>query len=518
MCQFCGVDPAFAAYFDDPAADSSNNNEAQQQEQQVDITSSGDAPAPNFFRLKPTNKRYQAGGRITTQQLTTFGSSLSSKARVIMGHHGQAYNDALRRWSKCAVKRALAVVMVADAEDVRKTIIMTESHGLPFVVKCGGHSPGGASSIENGIVIDLSLLNDVFINADEKHVVAGGGALASHVIKAAAEYGLACVTGSTSHVGIGGLMLHGGYGYLTGEFGLAVDNIVAAEVVTAKGQIVWASKDENPDLFWCIRGAGNKFGVVTKVREFVIQAHPIAKTVWGGALTYNGSQVQEVLEALNAWFAKGNVKGAAALALGKGGDGKAGMTVLPFYNGSEEDAEANFEPLLKLKPASRDTFSMPYWKINTLSDEPTLYAANPIRFASANIKPPLDVDHIRGALERLDKLYTDEPAADGTGSLILMVQPDGIMKHKRTDMAFSWRDDHFDVGVAAAFTDPSLEDKMVEWARDYAQYLSSRGDSYRLYANHSDFSGPSAREFGINYMELNKLKQKWDPDNRFAKL
>ena len=119
MCQFCGVDPAFAAYFDEPATGNDATTESQEQQQTV---VSGDAPAPNFFRLKPTNKRYQAGGRITTQQLTTFGSSLSPNARVLMGHHGQAYNDAIQRWSKCAIKHPLAVVMVATAEDVRKTV------------------------------------------------------------------------------------------------------------------------------------------------------------------------------------------------------------------------------------------------------------------------------------------------------------------------------------------------------------------------------------------------------------
>lgn len=124
MCQFCGVDPAFAAYFDDP-----NNNQEQQQQQQdatapsAPVTGDGNNPAPNFFRLKPTNPRYQqAGGRITTQQLTTFGSSLSSNAQVLMGHHGQPYTDALQRWSKCAVKHALAVIKVGSAEDVRKTV------------------------------------------------------------------------------------------------------------------------------------------------------------------------------------------------------------------------------------------------------------------------------------------------------------------------------------------------------------------------------------------------------------
>lgn len=161
---------------------------------------------------------------------------------------------------------------------------------------------------------------------------------------------------------------------------------------------------------------------------------------------------------------------------------------------------------------------MPYWKANTLGDVPGLYTGAYIRFASANIAPPLSAEHLQGALDRLNTLYETTPAASATGCLILMVQPDAIMKHGRTDMAFAWRDPNFDTGVAAVFTDPSLEDQMVAWAQDMTKYLSGKGDAYRLYINHSDFAGPTAREFGINYVQLCKLKQKWDPDNYFAKL
>lgn len=121
MCQFCGVDPAFAAYFEN---NDNNGATVTQVSEMSEVPPSTDnvAPAPNFFRLKPTNKRYQAGGRITTQQLTTFASSLSAEARLLMGHHGQTYHDALRRWSKCAVKPALAIVMPAIPEDVSKTV------------------------------------------------------------------------------------------------------------------------------------------------------------------------------------------------------------------------------------------------------------------------------------------------------------------------------------------------------------------------------------------------------------
>ncbi|KAG0169897.1 hypothetical protein DFQ28_002823 [Apophysomyces sp. BC1034] len=491
MCQFCGVDPAFATYFDSP-------------EQQIADTSSV-APttsAPNFFRLKKTNKRYRG---LTTQQLTTFASSLSPNARLYMGHHREPYQQVLRRWSKCAVKAALAVVRVATAEDVAKTIMMANSHSVPFVVKCGGHSPGGASSAgENGLVIDLGLLSDVSVKPDEQLVIAGGGCLSGDVNKAAAEYGLAC--GNPHNHGLTTI-------YVLRR--LAVDNIVAAEVVTANGQVLWASKEDNQELFWAIRGAGNRFGVVTK---FVIKAHPITDLVWGGVLMYTGDQLDSVVAAANTWFSQRDKKAVAGLALGKGPDGQVGLTVLPFYNGTQAQGEENFAPFLKINPVFQDTSVMPYWKINTLCDEAGLYAEDNIRFASANIQPPLSADHLRGALDSLSRLYATVPTSDKSGALILLVQPDGIEKQARTDMAYCWRDKNFDVGIAARWGAHDQEESVIKWMREFQAHLVTMGDEFRLYSNHSDFEGPSSKEFGINYLKLCELKKKWDPENVFKSL
>ncbi|KAI9032721.1 hypothetical protein CLU79DRAFT_727624 [Phycomyces nitens] len=504
MCQFCGVDPVFAASFE------SNDTNAEPKETKE--TTQENTNAPSFFRLKKSNKRYTG---LTTQQLTTFASSLSPGAQVIMAHHGEAYNKAIKRWTKAAEKKPLAVVMVGNANDVSKTIIMAKSHSVPFTVKCGGHSPSGQSNIDNGIVIDLGLLKQVTVNPDDKTIIAGGGCLAEDIVKAAGEYGLACVVGSSSHVGIGGFLLHGGYGQLAGEYGLGVDNIEAAEVVTANGEIVWASKDSNPDLFWAIRGAGNRFGVVTK---FVLKVHKISDSVWSGVLSYTGDKLESLVKAINTWYAKKDPKAAFIMVLGKGPDGKAGVVILPFYNGSQEQAEASFADFLAIEPAMRDTSSMPYWKSCTLGNEPGTYTSDYIRFESANVKPHLDYGHLKHLLSLLDELYATVPTSDKSNVVLAVFQPDAVQKHERTDMAFCWRDANFDVGVGARWQDPSQSQTMEKWGSKLQQAVLENGNSERMYSNHSDFKGPSSREFGINYLKLCELKQKWDPQGVFKSI
>ncbi|KAL0089642.1 hypothetical protein F4703DRAFT_1842031 [Phycomyces blakesleeanus] len=505
MCQFCGVDPVFAASFE--TEDNNSNDKTPTQE-----TTQQHTNAPSFFRLKKSNKRYTG---LTTQQLTTFASSLSPGAQVVMAHHGEPYQKATKRWTKAAEKQPLAVVMVANAEDVSKTIIMAKSHSVPFTVKCGGHSPGGQSSVDNGIVIDLGLMKQVTVNPDNKTIIAGGGCLSGDIVKAAAEYGLASVVGSSSHVGIGGFLLHGGYGQLAGEYGLGVDNIVGTEVVTASGEIVWASEDSNSDLFWAIRGAGNRFGVVTK---FVLKVHKISDTVWSGVLSYTGDKLEALVKAINTWYDKKDPKAAFIMVLSKGADGKPGVVILPFYNGTQEQGEASFADFLAIEPAVRDTSSMPYWKSCTLGDEPGTYTTDFIRFESANTKPHIDYKHFKHLLDLLEQLYKTVPTSDKSNIVFAAFQPDAVEKYERTDMAFCWRDTNFDVGIGARWQDPNQAEEMRKWGAKLQQAVLENGNSERLYSNHADFEGPSSKEFGINYLKLCELKQKWDPEGVFKSI
>ncbi|KAI8088800.1 uncharacterized protein BX664DRAFT_331405 [Halteromyces radiatus] len=499
MCQFCGVDPEFASFFDKDSEKSTmeNNNPT--------------SDAPNYFRLKPDHPRYT---KLTTPQLTTFASKLSPQAQVLLSsHQGDEYTKASQRWSKQAIKSALAIVRVATPEDISKTIVMATSHKVPFVVKCGGHSPSGASSIENGIVIDLSLMRQVSVKPDEQVVIADGGCLYGDICKASAEYGLACVGGTTSHVGIGGLSLSGGYGYLTGEHGLAVDNIIGAQVVTADGKILWVNEKDHSDLFWGLRGAGNRLAVVTK---FVFKAHRVPSQIWGGLIQFSGSQVEQVVEAINSWYQQKDVKAAAGVAFGSVADGKTGLTVFPFYNGSQADAETNFTPLLALSSLQRDVSSMPFWKINTLGDQPGAFSGAFIEFDSANVAPPLQPQHIKSMLDHLDQFTTKFDGDCNAGAYILLIQPDGISKHQTGDMAFPWRNDRFDIGLSTAWQHPDQAERCTTWLHQHFQPLANaQGDQDRLYSNHSDFRGPGTNEFGSNYTKVMELKSKWDPNNVF---
>jgi FAD/FMN-containing dehydrogenase len=174
----------------------------------------------------------------------------------------------IRHHADCLVQGV--VVYPTSAEDVSKAILFGVANNLELAVKGGGHATSGSSSTDGGLCIDLDKMRGVSVDTEKKTVTAQGGAWWEDVDAAATKYGLACVGGTVSHTGIGGLTLGGGYGFLSGEHGLVVDNLLEVEYVLADGTIVTASEKENQDLFWAARGAGAGFGVATR---FTYRAH-----------------------------------------------------------------------------------------------------------------------------------------------------------------------------------------------------------------------------------------------------
>lgn len=177
------------------------------------------------------------------------------------------YQESLLRWSKAAVKPARVVVRPASAEEVSAAVKFATANKIPLVVHGGGHSSSGASSSSDGLVIDLARLNHVEVDPVKRTATYGGGSRWRHVDEAGAKHGLATVGGTVNDTGVGGLTLGGGYGYLTPRYGLAIDNLLGVQIVLADGSIVEASKTENPDLFWAVRGAGQNFGVRNLLTE-----------------------------------------------------------------------------------------------------------------------------------------------------------------------------------------------------------------------------------------------------------
>jgi hypothetical protein len=208
-------------------------------------------------------------------------------------------------------------------------------------------------------------MRSVFVDPVKKIINAQGGALWSDVDTEAEKYGLAAVGGTVNHTGIGGLTLGGGYGYLTGKFGLVIDNLLEVEMVLADGSIVTASKSENEDLFWATRGAGHSFGVVTK---FVYQAHEQKGLVWGGMLIFPKAQLKPVVAFANTVLDP-SADGKAAILMTFGAPPPTSQPVVMavvFYNGEEVEAKKFFEPLLSLSPLADMTTAMPYSGANAM--------------------------------------------------------------------------------------------------------------------------------------------------------
>jgi FAD/FMN-containing dehydrogenase len=272
-------------------------------------------------------------------------------------------------------RRPRLIVRCSSPEDVARTIAFARAYDAPLAVRGGGHNGAGLGVVDDGVVIDLSRMDEVFVDTASDTVRVGGGATWAQVDAATNEHGRATPAGIISTTGVGGLTLGGGIGHLTRRFGLTIDNLVGADVVLADGSQVYASADENPDLFWALRGGGGNFGVVT---SFTFRLHPVGPLVLGGMLAYAVSAAPEVLAALAELHEAhaGDFGGAAAFLTAPPapfvpGDvvGRPVLAVIPAWFG---DLDAGFDALRPLKarvpPLVDAVAPMPYLGLQTLLD------------------------------------------------------------------------------------------------------------------------------------------------------
>ncbi len=202
------------------------------------------------------------------------------------------YDDARRVWNADIDRRPALVARCVDAADVSAAIGFARRQGLEVSVRGGAHSAAGVAVADGAVMVDLSLLRQVDVDPLRRRARVGGGAVIADLDAAAQAHGLATPAGMVSHTGLGGLTLGGGMGHLTRRHGLAIDNLVGAEVVLADGRVVHASAEEHPDLFWAIRGGGRNFGVVT---AFEFRLHPVGPIVQFGFLFWGLDQGTTVL-------------------------------------------------------------------------------------------------------------------------------------------------------------------------------------------------------------------------------
>jgi FAD/FMN-containing dehydrogenase len=281
---------------------------------------------------------------LTQEAAAAIGALRSALRGAVLAAPDPAYDGARRIWNGAIDRRPAVIARCADDKDVAAAVRIAREHDLPLSVLGGGHDWGGRSLREGGVVIDLSAMRRVSVDPGTATAAVQGGARAGDVVAAAHPHGLAPVTGLVKAVGMAGLTLAGGYGLLVGAHGLALDNLLSAQVVLADGRMVAASAEENPDLFWALRGGGGNFGVVTAMRYRV---HPI-DTVLSGLVLFPLTQGRTVLRGYRELIAEAPDDLTVMAGFFGGPDGRPLLFLLPAWVGDQTRGEAIVNRLRRL--------------------------------------------------------------------------------------------------------------------------------------------------------------------------
>jgi FAD/FMN-containing dehydrogenase len=424
---------------------------------------------------------------------------------------GSAGYDAARIvWNGMIDRRPAVVARAAGVEDVRRTVRFAREQELPIAVRCGGHSVAGFSTCDDGVVLDLSLMRDVQVDPARRTARVAGGTLLSQLDAAAQAHGLVCPVGVVGHTGVAGLTLGGGMGRLQRHFGFSIDNLRSVELVTADDRVLTVSEDEEPELFWGIRGAGANFGVVT---SFAFDLHELGPVVTQGFVDYPADRGHEIAARVREYLetAPDEVMVSFGVTTGTEEDGVdlVGRPVIyvgATHSGSPEDAEEVLRPLRDLGPVV-DTFrEVPYLALQTSGDEEMAWGK---RF------------YMRGGfLAELSDAFVDAAVAQATtghGSVTLWAQGGAISRIPEDAMAFTGRNAPFWLGVEAEWDDPIEDDAMVAWGRTTMAALEPFTAAGHYVNDMIETGRDVVRSvYGdAKYQRLVGLKRAFDPDNVF---
>jgi len=419
-----------------------------------------------------------------------------------------AYDETRKVWNGMIDRRPALIARCSGVADVVAAVSFARAHGLLVSVRGGGHNTPGVAVCEGGLMIDLAGMKSVRVDPAGQTARAEGGTTWGDFDRESQLFGLATTGGAISRTGIGGLTLGGGLGWLAGKFGLACDNLLSVDLVTAEGRILKASADENAELFWGLRGGGGNFGIVT---SFEYRLHAVGRLLAGPVL-YPFAKAKEAL-ALYRDFATSipdELNTVAALMNSPDGDPLAAVVVC--YNGSVEAGERVLRPLRTFGPPLADEVApMPYCKVQTLFDEAFIrgrryyFKSNFTRSISDAAIATL-VEHFATAPSRLSMLYFQQLGNSAN-------------RVSATATAFSHRDALCEWGCDAVWTDPVQDGANIRWAREVAEAMrpfTSGSD----YVNHIGLEAEEGTDriraaFGANYDRLVALKNRYDPTNLF---
>ena len=451
----------------------------------------------------------------TTRAAEAAASELGGRfAGELIGPDNAGYDEARTVYNAMIDRRPALIARCANAGDVAETIAFARRHDLLLAVRGGGHNGAGLGVVDDGVVLDLSALKTIEVDAGARTVRVGGGCTWGEVDAATHEAGLAVPSGIISSTGVGGLTLGGGIGYLSRNHGLTIDNLLEADVVLADGTQARASADENPDLFWALRGGGGNFGVVT---SFKFRAHPVSQ-VLAGPTFWPLEQTQEVMRwyrefiteqprELSGFFALMTVPPAdflpAELHMHKV------CAVMWCYTGDPSKADELFAPVHEVgTPLLHGVGPMPFPALQSLFDG--LYSPGLQWYWRADFVADLP----DAAIERHAEFGQTLPTLH---SSMHMYPIDGAVQDVAPgDTPFSYRDTNFAEVIIGVDPDPANADTIRDWTVDYwdATHPYSAGGAYVNFMMDEGQDRVRA-SYRDNYDRLATAKQTYDPQNVF---
>jgi FAD/FMN-containing dehydrogenase len=454
---------------------------------------------------------------MTTTQRTYDLDASALKASLrgeLIEPNDEGYDAARKVYNGMIDKHPALIARCADVADVIAAVNFGRQNNLLVSIRGGGHNAGGLGVCDDGLVIDLSLIRYTHIDPVARTVRVGGGSTWGDVDHATHAFSLAVPSGIISTTGVGGLTLGGGLGYLTRKYGLAIDNLIAADVVLADGRLVTANESRNADLFWALRGGGGNFGVVT---SFMFKANPV-HTVYGGPMLWEMEQAPAVMKWYREFImqAPDDLNGFFAFLIVPPGPpfpehlhNKNMCGVVWCYTGPMEQAEETFKPIREKFPPALDFVGpIPHPALQSMFD--ALYAPGLQWYWKADFVNELSDEAI--------DLYIHHGSRLPTMQSTMHLYPVNGAAHRvgKNDTAWSYREATWAQVIVGVDPDPANKDLIVNWARQYWEDVHpySAGGAYVNFMMEEGQERVKA-SYRDNYERLAAIKGKYDPTNFF---
>jgi FAD/FMN-containing dehydrogenase len=438
---------------------------------------------------------------------TAIGNLRASLRGGLLQPADPGYDSARRIDNAMIDRRPALIVRCAGVADVLAAVRFARAQDLLVSVRAGGHNVAGNAICDGGLVIDVSSMKGIRVDPIARTVRAEAGVTWGDLDAETQAFGLATTGGVISTTGIAGLTLGGGVGWLNGRFGLACDNLIAADVVTADGRLLHASEDEHADLFWGLRGGGGNFGIVT---SFEYRVHPLPPMLLSGPVFHPAVRAREVLRFYREFSAGEPDELTTYAGLLTGPDGAPLVGLVPCYAGPPDQGEKIVERLRKFGPPAVDMVgAMPYVAVQRMFND--AFPPGRYNYWKSSLAPALSDQLLDTVVEHMARVPSPHSA------VMLEHYHGAYSRPAPTATAYSHRRPTYDVVIIANWTDPADNARNIAWARELFTAVQPQL-SAAAYVNFLDADDGADRvraAYGENYDRLVAVKRTYDPTNFF---